>query len=156
MAVALTSVDELKELFSDEGVSNHTEDLFDNQAYLERIIAQATEQVMVYLRSQFDIEDLAKDIGVRQKATYIAAYTLSIRRGNPSIYGALLEQALVDLSLIRDGHLTIAAPSKSRAVVQTPSLDNRYYHPQRFDPEYSTRLKPNQRSARHRRGGGGF
>ena len=144
----LTSLDEMNDLFSIEGVENHTEDLDNNLEVINRIVSQATERVMMYLRSQFTFEAISLNPWVREQATYIACHQLSIRRGNPSLYSALFEQAMMELALVRDGLLSIDAASSSRAVVQTPMLDNRGFYPQRFDPELSTRTLPGQRSSR--------
>ena len=141
----LTSKDEIKDLFSIEGVENHTEDLDNADRVLDRIVNQASERVLLYLRSQFDAEDLAANVWVREQATYIAAHLLSIRLGNPSLYGALVDQALNDLALVRDGNLSLDVASNARALVQTPRLDNRSFHPGRVDKKNSTTVKPGQR-----------
>lgn len=148
MTVQLTSLLEIQNVFSSDGVENHLEDLIDNPSALDTIINQASERVFLYLRTKFAETDVAVNVWAREQATYIACYLISIRRGNPSLYTDMYAQALIDLEHVRDGMLNPGIPSKARAVVQTPMLDSRFYHVKRTNPTASTRVLPAQRVPR--------
>ena len=148
MTTQLTSLQEIQDVFSSEGVENHLEDLIDNPAALDVIVDRASERVFLYLRTKFLEEDVAVSVWAREQATYIACYLISIRRGNPSLYTDLYAQALIDLELVRDGALNPGIPSKARGVVQTPIMDSRFYHVKRTNPAASTRVLPSQRVPR--------
>lgn len=148
LSEALTSVEEINAVFSEDGVDNHLEDALDELSVKGRIILQASARVMLYLRSQFNFEDCQNNVWVREQATYIACYLISIRRGNPSLYTDLYAQALIDLEQARDGHIDPGIPSRSRAFLQTPMMDSRLHHPKRVLPNASTRVLPNQRVPR--------
>jgi hypothetical protein len=141
---ALTSVAEINSVFSSEGVDNHIDDSTDELTLKGQIIGQASARVMLYLRSQYAIEDCMTNVWVREQATYIACYLISIRRGNPSLYTDMYAQALIDLEQVRDGMLDAGLPAKSRAVVQTPMMDSRFFNPKRVNPMASTRVLPGQ------------
>lgn len=147
-SIQLTSIEEIEELLSQDGVANHTEDLDINHEAMTRIIDQATEECLLYLRSQYAEENLVNHAWVRMQATYIATYRLSIRRGNPSLYTDAYAQALINLEQVRDGFLDPGIPAKARAVVQTPMLDSRFYHPKRVNTAASSRTLPSQRHPR--------
>lgn len=149
MSVALTSKEEIEALFSSEGVENHLEDIVDNDLVIDQIVVQASETCLLYLRTQYSEESCAENPWVRQQATYIACYFLSIRRGNPSLYTDLYAQALVYLEQVRDGELNPGIPSKPRAVVQTPMLDSRFIQPKRVNTTASTRVYPRQNLPRY-------
>lgn len=149
MPISLTSLSEIQEVFSTEGVDNHMEDLINSPEVVNTFIARATERCLLYLRTHYADEDIEPNIWAREQATYIACYLISVRRGNPSLYSDLYAQALIDLELVRDGKLNPGIPSNARAVVQTPILDSRFYLPMRTNPHASTRILPGQKVPRY-------
>jgi hypothetical protein len=144
MPAELTSLAEINDVFSVDGVDNHTEDLEDNSAFIVKIIHQASERAMLYLRSKYSADDCAENVWVREQVTYIACYLISIRRGNPSLYTDLYAQALIDLEQVRDGALDAGIPTTARPIVQTPMMDSRFFNPKRINPLASTRMLPGQ------------
>lgn len=136
----LTSLAEMERVLSVEGIEEHTSDVEDNTLIISELTLQATEEVLMYLRDRYDIEDLANSPWVRRRATMIACYMLSIRKGNPSYYGDDYAKALIDIEMARDGEINIGLATSNRAVVQTPMLDQRHVQTARINPLRSSQL----------------
>lgn len=151
MGIKLTSRQEIEEIFSVDGVTNHldTDSEFMSEQILNTIIERATQRCLLYLRTHYREEDLENNVWVREQATYIACYHLSIRAGNPSLYTDAYMSALMELEQVRDGLLDAGIPSKARGYVQTQILDSRFYESKRVNPAASTRVLPNQRVPRY-------
>lgn len=150
MSVNLTSREEIEEVMSVEGVDNHLEDFPSllSHPIMDRIIRQASERCLLFLRTHYSEDSLSENVWVREQATYVACYLLSIRRGNPSLYSDLYAQAMEYLEMVRDGLLDPGIPSKSRVAVQTPMLDSRFLETKRLNPMASTRILPGQKVPR--------
>lgn len=140
-----TSLSEIQRVFSIEGVDNHSEDVLGDSTVINELIYRATETVLQFLRGRFDQSDMASSYWVRMKATYIACYYLSIRQGNPSLYGELYNEAMLDLAQARDGLINPGLRTTARCVVQTPMLDSRFFNPARVLPNRSTKTYSGQR-----------
>lgn len=141
-----TSEDEIRRVFSNDGVENHLENLTDYPIHMAEVIDRATSKVLLYLRGTYSLTDMETNVWVREKATYIACYLISIRSGNPSLYGAMYEESLIELTQARTGQIDPGLNSNARAVLQTPMLDNRGYAPGlRTDPRSSTVIKPSNK-----------
>ena len=142
----LTSKEEMERVFSIDGVTNHVEDLTgtDFEAVIDELIIRASETVLQYLRGRFDITAMDNSMWVRMKATYIACYYLSVRQGNPSLYGDLYAEAMMDLAAARDGTINPGLPTPPRVVLQTPMIDSRFFQPSRINPRRSTKLYSGQ------------
>lgn len=142
-----TSLEEIQRVFSVEGVGNHVEDFEDEQFALviNELITRATETVLQFLRGRYVVSSMADSYWVRMKATWIACYYLSVRQGNPSLYGDQYQEALLDLALARDGVINPGLNTPMRVISQTPMIDSRYFHAQRIDPSRSTKVYSNQR-----------
>jgi len=140
-----TSLSEIQRVFSVEGVDNHSEDSFGDSTIINEIIYRATETVLQFLRGRFSESDMKDSYWVRMKATYIACYYLSIRQGNPALYGDLYNEAMLDLAQARDGLINTGLRTTARMVVQTPMLDSRFYNPARILPNRSTKVYSGQR-----------
>lgn len=140
-----TSLSEIQRVFSIEGVNNHSEDVLGDSTVINELIYRATETVLQFLRGRFDQSDMASSYWVRMKATYIACYYLSIRQGNPSLYGELYNEAMLDLAQARDGLINPGLRTTPRMVVQTPMLDSRFFNPARVLPNRSTKIYSGQR-----------
>lgn len=138
----LTSKEEIERVFTADGVSNHLEDT--NDTTLTEIINRASEKVLLYLRTNYKLEDMMTNVWVREQATYIACYLISIRAGDPSLYTDMYQQVLEELQLVRSSLLDPGIASKPRPVVQTPIADNRYTRTLRTDPRKSTQTTKNQ------------
>lgn len=138
----LTSEQEIINVFSSDGVTNHLENLTNYSVHLNEVINRASAKVFLYLRGMFNTEAMTNNVWVREKATYIACYLISIRSGNPSLYGALYEESLIELAQVRAGQLNPGLPRDTQIVMQTPMLDNRGYRPGlRTIPEASTSIQ---------------
>jgi hypothetical protein len=138
----LTSEQEIINVFSTDGVANHLENLNNYGVHMNEVINRASAKVLLYLRGMFDIQAMVSNVWVREKATYIACYLISIRSGNPSLYGAMYEESLIELAQVRAGQLNPGLPRDAQIVMQTPMLDNRGYRPGlRTVPEASTSIE---------------
>jgi hypothetical protein len=136
---ALTSEREIKRIFSTDGVINHLEDMATYTTHMNEVIGRASEKVLMYLRGIFSMEDMMVNPWVREKASYIACYLISIRTGNPSLYGAMYEEALIELTQVRNGQLNPGMRREVHIITHTPMVDNRGWRPGlRTDPSSST------------------
>ena len=142
-----TSLAEIQRVFSIDGVNNHAEDYLDTEfsSVITEIVIRATETVLQFLRGRYVVADMAGSYWVRMKATYIACYYLSIRQGNPSLYGDQYQDAMMDLALARDGVINPGLNTPMRVISQTPMMDSRFFNTGRVDPARSTKVYPGQR-----------
>ncbi len=140
-----TSLEEMQRVFSEDGVDNHTEDYVSNTVVIDEIIYRATETVLQFLRGRYTLAGMAASYWVRMKATFIACYLLSVRQGNPSLYGDLYAEAMLDLAQARDGLINPGLATSNRVIVQTPMMDSRFFHPGRINPARSTKIYSGQR-----------
>jgi hypothetical protein len=112
---------------------------------INEIVIRATETVLQFLRGRYVVSDMANSYWVRMKATFIACYYLSLRQGNPSLYGDQYQEAMLDLAMARDGIINPGLATPARIVVQTPMMDSRYFNPSRIDPLKSSKIYSGQR-----------
>ena len=140
-----TSLAEIQRVLSVEGVDNHTEDDLSDPTIINELIYRATETVLQFLRGRFDQSDMKSSYWVRMKATYIACYYISIRQGNPALYGDMYNESMLDLAQARDGLINTGLRTTARIVVQTPMLDSRFYNPARILPNRSTKVYSGQK-----------
>lgn len=139
-----TSKDEGINMLSEDGLLNHTDDFFDDEELVQQYVERATGRVKAIMRKAFDDVDLANSPFVREKATIIFCYLISIRRGNPSLYQEQYIEAIEDLKDVVDGTLyldELPRSSNAAAYMQNVSSDNRNsWTPIRVDPISSTKL----------------
>lgn len=142
-----TSLDEIRRVFSVDGVNNHVEDFLAEEFTLviNEIIVRATETVLQFLRGRYVVSSMAASYWVRMKATWIACYYLSVRQGNPALYGDQYQEAMLDLALARDGIINPGLNTPMRVISQTPMMDSRFFHTNRIDPSRSTKTYSGQR-----------
>lgn len=138
-----TSEDELLRLISEDGTLLHTDDVADNDEIIYEIVERATGRVKQTLNKSFDDVNLAQSPRIREIATIIGCYLLSIRRGNPSLYAEQYVEALTDLDQIASGDLFLSELPRSGntlVVFQNVSSDNRFpFSPIRVDAITSSR-----------------
>lgn len=138
-----TSREELTRLLSEEAVLLHTDDSEDQEEVLEEIIERATGRVKQELNKAFDDIDLYNSPRIREIATIIGCYLISVRRGNPSLYSEMYMEAMIDLERIASGELYLTElprSSNTAVVAQNVSSDNRFpFTPIRVDVVTSTR-----------------
>lgn len=138
-----TSEEEIERLLSEDGTLLHTDDVSDNEEMLYEIIERATGRVKQVLNKSFDDVNLKNSPRIREIATIIGCYLLSIRRGNPSLYQEQFIEAMSDMEQIADGDLYLSELPRSGntlVVFQNVSSDNRFpFSPIRVDAITSTR-----------------
>jgi len=138
-----TSEEEVERLLSEDGAMLHTDDVSDFEEVLYEICERATGRVKQELNKSFDDVDLNKSPRIREIATIIGCYLLSIRRGNPSLYSEQYMEAMVDLERIANGDLYLSELPRSgntAVVFQNVSSDNRFpFTPIRVDAITSSR-----------------
>lgn len=147
-----TSRKEMEELHSEQGLNMAMDDQSDDDDVLDTLIQRATGRVNQHLNKVFDSVDLQNSQRVREIATIIACYLLSVRRGNPSLYMELYLEAMEDLRDIASGELYLAELPRSSGSpinMQNISSDNRYpFTPMRVDPISATKITGKERVAR--------
>jgi hypothetical protein len=147
-AYLFTSEDEMLRLFSEDGTLLHTDDVADNDEVIYEIVERATGRVKQILNKSFDDINLMASPRIREIATIIGCYLLSIRRGNPSLYAEQYVEALADLEQIANGELYLSELPRSGntlVVYQNVSSDNRFpFSPVRVDAITSNRTVSGQ------------
>jgi len=127
-----TSLTEMERVFSESGIDLRSDDFIGSEYsdLIVSIINSATVRVKTILNKLYDDVDIYENIRVREIATYIACYLLSIRRGNDSLYLGEMLQGMDDLQDMVDGDLFIDAPRKSEISVNILNFttDNRNPH----------------------------
>ena len=143
-----TSEDEIMRLISEDGTLLHTDDVTDNDEIIYELIERATGRIKQVLNKSFDDVNLAQSPRIREIATIVGCYLLSIRRGNPSLYAEQYVEALADLEQIANGELYLSELPRSgntQVVFQNVSSDNRFpYSPIRVDAITSSRTVSSQ------------
>jgi hypothetical protein len=138
-----TSEDEMNRLISEDGALLHTDDVADNEEVMYELCERATGRIKQVLNKSFDDIDLKNSPRIREIATIIGCYLLSIRRGNPSLYAEQYIEALTDLDQIATGDLFLSELPRSGntlVVFQNVSSDNRFpFTPIRVDSITSNR-----------------
>jgi hypothetical protein len=141
-----TSKEEIERTWSVDGVEDRRDD-YDNASeertkVMYEVIIRATMEVKGILNKLFADVNLVKNPWVREKATYIACYLLSVRRGNPSHYYNEYLDALDALRQLVEGEIyfeDLPVSTNSRVAMVNVSTDNRLPGmPIRVDPITST------------------
>jgi hypothetical protein len=148
-----TSSEEIKRLFSEDGLDMHTDDFSDSSEIVKEFIQRATGRVKQELNKSFDDVDLQYSPRIREIATIIACYLISIRRGNPSLYSDQYMESMIDLERIANGDLYLSELPRSgntSVVYQNVSSDNRFpFTPIRVDSITSSRTVGGQYISRN-------
>jgi hypothetical protein len=124
-----TTIDEITDIFSQDAVDLRTDDLTDpiiSAAAMARLIADATNIIYQYTWLIYNVTDLSNSDWVRTRASYIACYLVSMRRGNPGQYIDRYNSILEELKLIMSRDLYI------------PGLNITQRQRQRFQIRFST------------------
>lgn len=126
-----TSQDEIDRLISSSGASGWLDDLSvgDVSTYYNEIVQDATGTVNQYLEKLYNPVDMQNSPWVRRRATYIAAYHLTKRRGDPGLYGEDYDRVLDELQMASEGLIQIpglAYSSGMLAVMQNVLVDQRF------------------------------
>lgn len=124
----LTSAAEMDRLFSAVGVDLRTDDGTE-ATIVEEIIDWASETIASYTLSHYDTAVLATSAWVHRRATILACYYLSMRRGNPPQFVAEYKRILEELELVQNNKLLIPDATVRAADIPTVSsyrVDDRY------------------------------
>jgi len=126
-----TSAEEIIRLISLDGSNQWIDDLSkeDYDDFLQETISDATLTCMQYIGMKYDADNLYQSYWVRRRATYIAAYHFTKRRGDPGLYGEDFNRSILELEQVADGIIQIPDIPFSAgmlAVMQSPVIDMRY------------------------------
>lgn len=139
-----TSAEEIIRLISLDGSNQWTDDLTkeDYDDYFSEVISDATMTCLQYAGKLHDAQDLYQSYWIRRRATYIAAYSFTKRRGDPGLYGEDYNRSIFELQEVAAGTIQIPdVPFSSgmMAVMQNIVIDQRYlYNKTRVRPGIST------------------
>jgi len=125
----LTSREEIERLYSTVGVTLRHED--GDSLIIDEIVLWASETVASYTLKHYNTSDLVASPWARRRATILAAYYLSQRRGNPPQFLPEAKRVLEDLELVRSDKIIIpGVPSRAASIpaISTYRIDDRYYH----------------------------
>lgn len=142
-----TTQGEIEDYISEEGVDLRLDDLDNVSDVMTTLCERATARVQSIMRKAYDDIDLAGSVWVRERATVIAVYLLSLRRGNPGLLRDQYEEAMTEMEMVVAGDLWIdlARSAETTVVMQNVSSDNRFpFTPIRVDPITSTKLTDGQ------------
>lgn len=126
-----TSQEEIDRLISLSGSQQWLDDLdaLEIDDYYTEVIVDATLTCLQYLGKLYDASALESSMWVRRRATYIAAYHLTNRRGDPALYGGYYQRAILELQEAADGLIQIPDVPYSAgmlAVMQNTIVDQRF------------------------------
>lgn len=150
----LTSSSEIDQILSSVGSSLAQDDLSQTDAlsYLGGVVYYASETILSFLNHHYDCSALSTSKMIRYMATIIACHEISIRRGNPGIFGNLLDgpngiyatlQAMATLKRLIPG---VGTRSQVGAGMPATLIDDRYrYSKQRVDRDNSVGTFPGQK-----------
>lgn len=122
-----SSASEIQQLYGAAGQSAILTDASSNDmlAAQTEAIEAATDEVLMYLGMEYNDEDMYTSSIVRRLCTTVAAHMLSQRRGNPSLFLQRYENAVIRLTQLRDG--TLSLPNVRRLKDSLPSMSNYNY-----------------------------
>lgn len=119
-----TTQAEIRRLYGQLGQQNIVQDLnsTDLQAMWTELCSDASDIVNQYCLVFYNASDLANSRWVRVRTTWIAAYLLSQRRGNPALFGVRYEQIIEELLMVLNGEIQIPGlPTRNDF---TPAMSN--------------------------------
>lgn len=105
-----TTEAEIQSLFGAEAVTLLTDDNQDgtgDSTLSDAACLDATDYINLYCSLRYNESDMVNNQWVRRQATYLAAYFLSMRRGNPQRYLSAYERITAVLERINRGELMI-------------------------------------------------
>lgn len=97
--IAYTSLTEIERLYSQTGVNLRLDDLdqVERTNFINSIIAEATEMINGWTINYYTPSALTTSQWVRRRATIIACYLLSERRGNPTQFAHHMQRVVDEL-----------------------------------------------------------
>lgn len=138
----MTSRTEVERVLSQRGMQLHMDDIdtdddnYDEENdsetnsdnYLEEQIVLVTAEIMATLGPRYLVEDVYKNIILRNIATYKVAHNITRRRGNEALYESEVIEGEDKLTAMSLGHMYLDAPSNGqRAIIQSGIVDLRFH-----------------------------
>lgn len=119
-----TSRDEMERILSQIGVNLRIDDLdvAGSEGALESFYIDATLTIDTYVQHYYEPQDLYSSYWVRLRASWLACYYLSQRRGNPALFQLRYNQILEELERVQLGELVI--PGLPTRFDLTPAMSN--------------------------------
>lgn len=130
--MSYTTKAEVELILSADGEDDLVEDLSGgDQTTLWNSILSETDSIFnLYLCDIYVAADLANNNWVKEKAKWVAAYLITRRRGEPGYYGAMYEEVIKQLEMIREGKLKIPANDGTMLAMSSanmPAIANMIY-----------------------------
>lgn len=124
LAYEYTSEAEIKRLYGKKGVELINSDIAgtDVAALWDEVIADATQTIDQYAAQIYNQSDLAQSRWVRIRATWIAAFRLSQRKGNNDLFAQRYDEIMEELEKIMT--LTIMIPNTPLSGDMSPMMSN--------------------------------
>lgn len=126
-----TTRKEMERLFSNRATVLRIDDMntVDQDEYFLELIEDASDIINSHIENVYDYADLANSRWTRIRATWIACYLLSQRRGNPAQYLSRYQEILEELEKVRLGIIDIPGLAKrdhNQPVMSNLHVDPRY------------------------------
>ena len=119
-----TTKEEIARLYGSNGQQSIIQDLAASNlsSWWTELISDASDIVNQYCLVYYQASDLSNSRWVRTRTTWIAAYLLSQRRGNPALWGLRYEQIIDELLMVMHGEIQI--PGLPTRADFTPAMSN--------------------------------
>lgn len=147
--MSLTSAAELERLYSQVGVELRTLD-GNETTIIDEIVEWASETIASFTLHHYDTDNLETSPWARRRATVLAAYYLSQRKGNPAQFVAEAKRVMEELELVRTNKIIIPnVPVRAADVPAISSfrVDDRYLiNKQRIVKSQSTKPRAGQQT----------
>jgi hypothetical protein len=114
----------IERLYSDTGVTLVIDDMSSGEKALfwTEVTSEASDVVNQYAEMYYAPIDLNTSSWVQRRTTWIAAYLISQRRGNPAIFGDRYDEIIEELKAVYRGELLI--PRMPTREDMTPAMSN--------------------------------
>lgn len=120
-----TNEDRIMLLYSQLGLDNILSDLTgdDVDASVNQFISDAEQTIMIRIGRYFDATDLAGNLWIASRATWIAAYYISQRAGQEHYFQGKFDEAIRELDAMATGEIP-PLPDVPLKAYSYPSMSN--------------------------------